>query len=95
MQRHLYLREDRVSSMFHDFLDAHDGKDISPESLMAHGFDAEITAEVFSAADLNHDGRIDRSEFEILLYNGTLYNPSSSLSCAELSEISTPTTRAP
>ena len=95
MQRHLYLREDRISSMFHDFLDAHDGKDISPESLMAHGFDAEITAEVFSKGDLNHDGRIDRSEFAILLYNGSLYNPSSSLSCAELSAISTPPSRAP
>ena len=94
MQRHLYLREDRISSMFHDFLDAHMGG-VTKASLSAHGFEVAVIDEVFAAADLNHDATIDRSEFEILLFNGSLYAPSSSLSHSELASMGTPTPRTP
>lgn len=66
-----YLREDRVDALFKEYLDATSNEQyVTAESLRKHGFDADSIADVFKAAQVKVNGRIDRDEFDNLLRLG-------------------------
>jgi len=66
-----YLREDRVDALFKEYLDATSNEQyVTAESLRKHGFDDDAVADVFAAAQVKVNGRIDRDEFDNLLRLG-------------------------
>ncbi|KAJ8605701.1 hypothetical protein CTAYLR_010148 [Chrysophaeum taylorii] len=66
-----YLREDRVDALFKEYLDAtSDEQFVTADSLRKHGFDDDAIAEIFDAAQVKVNGKIDRDEFDNLLRLG-------------------------